>query len=50
MDERDFWGIMALLAALAGLGILQSRLLREHDDQIRYLMDNTVTRETTETP
>lgn len=50
MDERDYWGIMALIAALAALGWLQTRMLREHDEQIRYLMDNTVTRETTETP
>jgi hypothetical protein len=50
MDERDFWGIMAIVGALAALGIIQSRLLRQHDEQIRYLMDNTVTRETTETP
>ena len=48
MDERDFYGLAALILALGIIGIIHSRILREHQADIRYLMDNTVsvTRET----
>jgi hypothetical protein len=46
VTERDFWGIMAILAMLALGQVLQSRIAARQDEAIRYLLDNTVTRET----
>jgi hypothetical protein len=49
-DDRDFYGIMALVLGLAIIGVMHSAQLRRHDDYIRYLMDNTVSRETEARP
>ena len=50
MDDRDFYGIMVLLAGLSIIGILHSRAIRQLDDDIQFLMDHAVTRETEARP
>jgi hypothetical protein len=40
MDDRDFFGLAALIAALGVLGILQARILRAHDERIRLVSDD----------
>jgi hypothetical protein len=46
MAERDFYGIIALVLGLSVSLLLQSAVLRRHGEDISYLMDNTVTKQT----
>lgn len=46
VDERDFWGIMVILALLGAGGVMQARITRRHEEAIirlradvQYLMD-----------
>jgi hypothetical protein len=57
MDDRDFYGIAALIGMLALLGILQSKILNRHETRIaglaadvEFLKDHTVARETEARP
>ena len=40
MEDRDFYGIAVLIGMLAMLGILQSKILKRHEEKITGLRDD----------
>lgn len=57
MDDRDYFGLAALIALLGVIGILQAKILRKHDDSIadlradvEFLKDHSATIETEARP
>jgi hypothetical protein len=56
-DDREFYSLTAILALLAVIGILQSKIIRRHEETIadlrcdvEFLKDHTIARETEARP
>ncbi len=48
MDERDYLWLSGCLLLLSVATGMLGRRVRQLDDDVRYLMDNALTRQTTE--
>lgn len=43
MTDRDYYGLAITIIGLALIGVAHARMLARHDDDIRFLMDHSVT-------